>query len=214
MREITSEHIAQLLKKQKEWYGKKFRDQWPDMADAAIFNSFKTGLAGITEQEFARGLAAMLTQKWPPSVPEFRAWCEPNSEWPTAEQAWAIAQAASDEANTVVWTAEAQAAWTSCQSLIEINDWFNAARCFKDTYNREVQTAQLQGKRPQYQASLGHNQELRVIAIRDAESKGLLATNEATALIGYIEEEKAAPSEFALEMLAKMKQQLEGVSHA
>ena len=214
MREITNEHIAQLIKKQKEWYGKKFKDQWPDMGDAEIFNSFKTGLIGITEQDFARGLSTMLSQKWPPSVPEFRAWCEPNSDWPTAEQAWAIAQAASDEANTVVWTSEMQAACQSCQSLIEINDWFNAARCFKDTYSREVQNAQLRGKRPVYQASLGSNQEHRVLVVREAETKGLLGSSEAMALIGYIEVEKAAPSEFALSMIAKMKQQLEGASHA
>lgn len=213
MHEFTREHAQRLIAKMRAFHGKKFSDQWAGVEVNEIVDAMVECLHGLSGVQLARGYERLKTSTFCPSVSEFRAWCEPNSEWPTAEQAWAIAQAASNEADTVVWTAEAQAAWTSCQSLIEINDWFNASRCFKDTYSREVQTSQLQGKRPVYQASLGHNQELRVIAIRDAESKGLLGSNEATKLIGYIEEEKAAPTDFALEMLAKMKRQLEGENH-
>jgi len=103
-----------------------------------------------------------------------------RDHWPTADEAWANAQAAVDERNTVVWTEEAAQAWfQSAQPLMEAGDKIAARRSFIDTYERLVTESMALGRPPRALISEGHDADLRAAAIRHAESVGMISHDEA-----------------------------------
>ena len=65
-----------LIAKMQLNYGKKFADQWtgvsPEDLSAEMVNQYQ----GLTKADFVRGIERMKKEKWPPSIPEFRQWCE------------------------------------------------------------------------------------------------------------------------------------------
>lgn len=58
-------------------YGKKFTDQWggTDTSDLIAYWSMEMG--GYSGAEIARGLKAMESREWPPTMPEFKKMCRP-----------------------------------------------------------------------------------------------------------------------------------------
>lgn len=58
-------------------YGKKFHDQWGAVEPAEMAKFWATELAGYSGAEIKRGVSAMESKDWPPSLPEFKRLCRP-----------------------------------------------------------------------------------------------------------------------------------------
>jgi len=56
-------------------YGKKFADQWGGADTDALIAHWSRELAGYSGAELKRGLDALSTREWPPTLPEFKKLC-------------------------------------------------------------------------------------------------------------------------------------------
>lgn len=97
-----------------------------------------------------------------------------NDGRPGADEAWAIAVAARDEAATVVWTDEMQEAWGVATMVMDLGDEVGARMAFKDAYGRLVDEARRRRNPPSWQVSMGHDSQGRREAIERAVEAGRL----------------------------------------
>lgn len=81
---------------------------------------------------------------------------------PGAEEAWALLP--KTEAESVVWTEEMSQAFAICADLMH-TDRVAARMAFKEAYTRIVAEARSRGAVPVWAASLGHDTELRAVAL-------------------------------------------------
>ncbi|CNI91284.1 hypothetical protein [Yersinia enterocolitica] len=63
-------------------------------------------------------------------------------DWLSANEAWALALPAQDEANTVVWTNEIAQAWSIAQPIMQEGDKVGARMAFIAAYERLTKAAQ------------------------------------------------------------------------
>lgn len=192
MREFTLEAAMRLISKMRINYGKKFSDQWVGVEVLDLAHEMVDTYQGLTVEDFQRGIHRMSREQWPPTIPEFRSWCLPQTdEWLGAHEAWAIAEKSigfDGKELTVVWTEQMAQAFSRCESLIKTGDKFQRAeakRIFCDAYDRLVTQAKDQGLRPVYTTSLGIDADQRITAIQQAELDGFLPAPEAAALLEY-----------------------------
>lgn len=99
---------------------------------------------------------------------------EDGGVWLSANEAWALALPALDEAQTVVWTDEIAKAWTVALPILEAGDKIGARMAFIPAYERLVQAAREAGKPVQWQISAGWDPALRDQAMQKAVTTGLL----------------------------------------
>lgn len=132
-----------------------------------------------------------------------------NDQRPGADEAWAIALSAEDEAETVVWTKETAEAFASCQSVLEARDRVGARMAFKGAYERLVAASRALGQPVEWVVSLGHDQSKRSASLERAVVAGLLPAPRAAALLpppepvaGVTEDAKA------IENLGKIKEMM------
>lgn len=102
---------------------------------------------------------------------------------PTGDEAWAIALASQDEADTVIWTAETAQAFAAARPVLARGDEVGARMAFKAAYERLVGAARREGRAPVWQASLGWDPALREQAIVQAVDQGRLPAPVATVLL-------------------------------
>lgn len=107
-----------------------------------------------------------------------------NDGRPGPEEAWAIARRATDEAATVVWTAEMAQAWSVAIPLLGSRDDVGARMAFREAYQRLVAEARAGGTPPRWSASLGWDEQQRAQAIGQAVQLGYLPREELLALPG------------------------------
>lgn len=94
----------------------------------------------------------------------------------TADEAWALALRASDEANTVVWTQEAAIAFSAASDILQSGDKVGARMAFKAAYER----ACLSATGPvQWQISLGYDEARREGVLTDAVERGQITHQQA-----------------------------------
>lgn len=105
-----------------------------------------------------------------------------NDGRPGPEEAWAIARRATDEAATVVWTAEMAQAWSVAIPLLGSRDDVGARMAFREAYQRLVAEARDAGTPPRWSASLGWDEQQRAQAIGQAVQLGYLPREELLAL--------------------------------
>lgn len=98
---------------------------------------------------------------------------------PGNEEAWAIAMASSDEAETVVWTNEIAQAMAIAQPLLEARDKVAARMAFCEAYERIVRAAREVKAPAQWTASLGTDHDRRAVAIAAAVQSGRIAHQQA-----------------------------------
>lgn len=98
-----------------------------------------------------------------------------NDGRPTADEAWALALDARDEANTVVWTDEAQEAFALARPVLDAGDKVGARMAFRDAYERIVRDARLANRPAQWSASLGWDPAGRTQVLEHAQRTGLLS---------------------------------------
>lgn len=91
---------------------------------------------------------------------------------PGPEEAWAIALASSDEAETVIWTDEISQAMAVAQPLLEARDKVAARMAFCETYERIVRVAREANVPCRWVASLGADHERRALAVAAAVQAG------------------------------------------
>lgn len=102
---------------------------------------------------------------------------------PTADEAWALALDARDEALTVVWSDEICEAFSIARPVLSAGDKIGARMAFKDAYDRIARFGRESGKSPKWTASLGWDKEHRTVALKRAESAGLLSSKVVAALL-------------------------------
>lgn len=70
--------IESLFEKMLFEYGKKFSDQWGGANPESLKLHWAQRLADLKNDELRRGVSALQTKDWPPSLPEFRKMCKPS----------------------------------------------------------------------------------------------------------------------------------------
>lgn len=98
----------------------------------------------------------------------------PAGGWLSANEAWAQALPAMDEANTMIWTVEARRAWFIALPILEAGDKIGARMAFIPAYEREVAQAKAAGMAPQIEVSRGDRTDLYELAVSQAQTSGLL----------------------------------------
>lgn len=189
---FTTEHAARLMSKMKAFYGKKYAEQWGDIPAKDIAEAMVECLQGLTQEDFKRGYLRMQKSTFCPTIPEFRSWCEPESDdWLGSHEAWAIAEKSigfDGEELTVVWTEQIAKAFSRCDDLVKSGDKYQRAeakKIFCDAYDRLVTQAKDQGLKPVYITSLGSDKDQQITAIQQAEADGFLKAPEAHALLEH-----------------------------
>ena len=102
---------------------------------------------------------------------------------PKADEAWANALGAHDEAETVVWTHEAAQAFEVARALLDINDKTGARMAFRDAYERLCRQAREAGEQVQWIASLGWDADRRTAVLTAAVEAGKLDAHYARGLL-------------------------------
>lgn len=186
MREFTKEDAMRLISKMRINYGKKFADQWAGVDVEELKQAMVEAYQGLTVEDFARGVNRMKHEQWPPTIPEFRSWCEPKTDdWLGSHEAWAIAEKSigfDGQELTVIWTEQMAQAFSRCEELIKTGDKYQRAeakKIFCDAYDRLVTQAKDQGLKPIYVTSLGTDKDQAIAAIKQAEVDGFLEAPEA-----------------------------------
>jgi hypothetical protein len=124
---------------------------------------------------------------------------------PGADEAWALALAAGDEAETVVWTEEMRDAFGICQSVLALGDEVGARVAFRDAYNRMVDQARQEVRPAKWCVSLGWDMAKREAAVMRASRAGLLPAPAARAMLpNYVDPGDDKP--VSPEGLAKVKE--------
>ena len=217
MREFTKDDAMRLISKMRINYGKKFADQWAGVEVQELAEEMVDQYQGLSVEDFARGVNRMKREEWPPTIPAFRAWCEPESEeWLGAHEAWAIAEKSigfDGQELTVIWTEQMAQAFSRCEELIKTGDKYQRAeakKIFCDAYDRLVTQAKDQGLKPIYVTSLGTDKDQQITAIKQAEVDGFLTAPDATVLLEHKQSKLEQLSEaeryktIAQEALAKL----------
>lgn len=109
---------------------------------------------------------------------------------PGAEEAWALCQAAADQARTVVWTAEMAEAWGIAWPVLQAGDEVGARMAYREAYQRLTGEARKARRPVQWSATLGTDARLRDDAQRVAVDAGrlpLTALPAPAAQVGLIE---------------------------
>ncbi|EZQ10757.1 hypothetical protein [Acinetobacter sp. Ver3] len=189
---FTIEHAARLMNKMKAFYGKKYAEQWGDIPAVEIADAMVECLQGLTQEDFKRGYLRMQKSTFCPTIPEFRAWCEPKTDdWLGSHEAWAIAEKSigfDGRELTVVWTEQMAQAFSRCEDLVKTGDKYQRAeakKIFCDAYDRLVTQAKDQGLKPIYVTSLGVDKDQAIAAIKQAEVDGFLPAPEAQNLLEH-----------------------------
>ena len=177
---------TRLISKMRINYGKKFADQWVGVDVEELKQAMVEAYQGLTVEDFARGVNRMKHEQWPPTIPEFRSWCEPKTDdWLGSHEAWAIAEKSigfDGQELTVIWTEQMAQAFSRCEELIKTGDKYQRAeakKIFCDAYDRLVTQAKDQGLKPIYVTSLGTDKDQAIAAIKQAEVDGFLPAPEA-----------------------------------
>lgn len=192
MREFTKEDAQRLISKMRINYGKKFIDQWAGVEVDELATEMVERYQGLSPADFQRGIKRMDHEQWPPTIPEFRSWCEPQTDdWLGAHEAWSIAEKSigfDGEELTVIWTEQMSTAFSRCEELVKTGDKYQRAeakKIFCDAYDRLVTQAKDQGLKPVYITSLGANKDQQITAIQQAELEGFLTAPVAQAQLEH-----------------------------
>ena len=183
-------------------YGKKFADQWVGVDVEELKQAMVDAYQGLTVEDFARGVNRMKHEQWPPTIPEFRAWCEPKTDdWLGSHEAWSIAEKSigfDGQELTVIWTEQMAQAFSRCEELIKTGDKYQRAeakKIFCDAYDRLVTQAKDKGLKPIYVTSLGADKDQAIAAIKQAEVDGFLKAPEAALQLEHKQTEQQQEAE-------------------
>ena len=81
---ISDKWIDALFAKMSTYYGNKFSDMWRDSNMQAVKSVWAQELRKLSREDFTRGANALMTQEWPPTLPQFIKLCRPAIDFVTA----------------------------------------------------------------------------------------------------------------------------------
>lgn len=136
----------QVLGRIQDLYGTDFDKKYGHFQSDELQRIACTVLNGLTPKELRRGLDRMNTEKWCPSLPEFRSWCEQAGDWWTAEQAWAKAMNFEADPSKPI-TKLAKAALDEVRHILNIEGQKSAHFAFKDIYQDYLSKAKQAGRK-------------------------------------------------------------------
>ena len=214
----------EIISRMQRYYRAKFsatfpiaQGQSPEEYEDDLIATACEVFEGLTPDDIKRGLARMKRSTFCPVFPEFRGWCEPESdEWLGAHEAWSIAEKSigfDGQELTVIWTEQMAQAFSRCEDLVKTGDKYQRAeakKIFCDAYDRLVTQAKDQGLKPIYVTSLGTDKDQQITAIKQAEVDGFLLTPVAQAQLEHKQTRSEIQSEadryktIAQEALAKL----------
>lgn len=113
-----------------------------------------------------------------PKPADFITLLEGNQRHPSADEAWAIAILADDEANTVVWTQEISRAWALAKIVYRNGDTIGARRTFIEVYERYLNEVLLKNTPMKILISPGTDKEKRRDTLMNAVNSGLILPEE------------------------------------
>ncbi|WP_336975319.1 restriction endonuclease [Acinetobacter pittii] len=124
----------QLLGRMQDLYGELFEKKYSEFEPERLQMMTCTVLNGLTPEQFKNGLLRMNSEKWCPSLPEFRGWCVADHEFWTAEKAWAKALIFADDLKSEITTI-AKKALDDVKQILLVEGQRAAHRAFCDIYN-------------------------------------------------------------------------------
>lgn len=139
--EIADQVLGRMQKLYGEAFDKKFGAEIPSDLQFTLC----TVLNGLKPEELRRGLERMNSEKWCPSLPEFRSWCVHDFDWWTAEQAWAKALNF-DADNSKPITKLAKSSLDEVRHILKTEGQKAAHRAFVDIYQDYLQKAKKLGR--------------------------------------------------------------------
>ena len=189
----------EIISRMQRYYRAKFdstfpisKDQTAEEYEDDLITTACEVFEGLTPDDIKRGLDRMKRSTFCPVFPEFRGWCEPESdEWLGAHEAWSIAEKSigfDGQELTVIWTEQMAQAFSRCEDLVKTGDKYQRAeakKIFCDAYDRLVTQAKDQGLKPIYVTSLGTDKDQQIAAIKQATVDGFLTAPDATALLEH-----------------------------
>ncbi len=91
---------------------------------------------------------------------------------PGADEAWAMALAGQDEADSVVWTAEIGSAWNAARSVMDAGDEVGARMAFREAYGRLIAESRAKHRPVEWRLLEGFDSARRADALQRAEQMG------------------------------------------
>ena len=150
--QVEAEQLAMFLADElidalKIMYASQFRTNFNEMSVQAIRNLFAKAMIGISQPEFNKGMARLMSgqNQFMPNVSEFKSWCVSGAWWSSSE-AWYHACEASNDAKHRI-TEITKECWDSVYHIVLNGDMKEAKHTFKNLYEERVTRAQLQGVR-------------------------------------------------------------------
>ena len=143
--DFPAEIADQVLGRMQALYGEMFDKKYGYINPAELQFTVCTVLNGLKPAELHRGLERMNSEKWCPSLPEFRSWCVHDGDWWTAEQAWAKAlNFEADPTNKI--TTLAKRALDEVRHILKTEGQKVAHFAFRDIYSDYLDKAKKSGR--------------------------------------------------------------------
>lgn len=143
--DFPAEIADQVLGRMQALYGEMFDKKYGNINPAELQFTVCTVLNGLKPAELRRGLERMNSEKWCPSLPEFRSWCVHDGDWWTAEQAWAKAlNFEADPDNKI--TTLAKRALDEVRHILKTEGQKAAHAAFRDIYSDYLDKAKKAGR--------------------------------------------------------------------
>lgn len=143
--DFPAEIADQVLGRMQALYGEMFDKKYGYINPAELQFTVCTVLNGLKPAELHRGLERMNSEKWCPSLPEFRSWCVHDGDWWTAEQAWAKAlNFESDPTNKI--TTLAKRVLDEVRHILKTEGQKAAHFAFRDIYSDYLDKAKKSGR--------------------------------------------------------------------
>lgn len=143
--------------------------------------------------------------KWAPTPADIIGRMQSRDGRPDAEEAWATASRAKDEAETVVWTEETAQAWGVAIPLMDAGDEVGARMAFLEKYRSLVSEARRRGDPVRVTVSPGRDPERREIAVQDAYDRGMLGHDNAARILGRDPADDTPQLPSATQQLARLR---------
>ncbi|WP_372410240.1 restriction endonuclease [Acinetobacter radioresistens] len=135
----------QVLARMQMLYGEAFDKKFGNVDPAQLQFTVCTVLNGLSENDLRRGLERMNSEKWCPSLPEFRSWCVHDGDWWTAEQAWAKALNFEADSSQQITTL-AKRALDEVRHILKTEGQKAAHFAFRDIYSDYLDKAKKSGR--------------------------------------------------------------------
>jgi hypothetical protein len=122
----------------------------------------------------------IMSNKFKPQLADIVAGCtaQLDGNWPSADEAWGLMPKSEHE--SAMLTTEMSQAMAAASPLLEDGDKVAARMTFRETYNRLVERAKIEGRDPSYYPSFGTDPHGRVSMLANAVNAKQITLDRAT----------------------------------